>query len=87
MEYFKESIGAQDINLNDYTMNEIIDVVNDFYARKGENNSTPNDKSNFPQIPKELRSDNEQDNNNDGPGNLNVLSCGQVNENGVEKIV
>ena len=87
MEYFKESTGAQDINLNDYTMNELIDVVNGFYSRKGENNSAPNAKSTFPQIPKEFRSDSEKDNNNDGSGNSNSLSSGQVNENGVEEIV
>ena len=63
MEYFKESTGIQDINLNDYSMNELIDVVNGFYAQKGENNSTPNSKSTFPQITKELRNDSEQENN------------------------
>ena len=40
-----------------------IDVVNGFYARKGENNSTPNSKSTFPQITKELRNNSEQENN------------------------
>ena len=68
-------------------MNELIDVVNGFYARKGENNSAPNAKSTFPQIPKELRSDSEQGNNNDDSGNSNSLSSSQVNENAVEKIV
>ena len=87
MEYFKESTGAQDINLNDYTMEELIDVVTGFYAKKGENNSAPNAKNTFPMIPKELRSDSEIGNDNDGSGNSNSNSNGQVNENGIEEIV
>ncbi len=87
MEYFKESSGIQEINLNDYTMENLIDVVNGFYAKKNENNVAPNPQNTFPSIPKELRSDSEQDNNNDGSGNSNSLSSGQVNENGVEEIV
>ena len=46
----------------------LIDVVNGFYARKGENNTSPNAKSIFPQIPKELRNNSEQVNNIDGFG-------------------
>ena len=41
MDYFKESTGVQDINLNDYTMNNLIDVVNGFYAKKADNNVAP----------------------------------------------
>ena len=86
MEYFKETTGAQDINLNDYTMNQLVNVVNGFYSKKSENNSDPNAKSSFPTIPRELRSDSEQDINNEGSGNSNSISSGQVNENGVEEI-
>ena len=87
MEYFKEATGAQDINLNDFTMNQLIDVVNGFYSKKLDNNSAPNARSSFPTIPRELRSDSEQDINNDGSGNSNSISSGQVNENGIEEIV
>ena len=87
MEYFKESSGIQEINLNDYTMENLIDVVNGFYAKKNENNVAPNPQNTFPSIPKELRSDSEQDNNNDGSGNSNSISSGHMNENGVEEIV
>ena len=87
MEYFKESSGIQEINLNDYTMENLIDVVNGFYAKKNENNVAPNAQNTFPSIPKELRSDSEQDNNNDGSGNSNSISSGHMNENGVEEIV
>ena len=87
MEYFKESTGAQDINLNDFTMDELIDVVTGFYAKKGENNSAPNAKNTFPMIPKEFKSDSEIGNDNDGSGNSNSNSNGQVNENGIEEIV
>ena len=38
-------------------------------------------------LPEELRSDSEQDNNNNGFGNSNSLSSGQVNENSIEEIV
>ena len=87
MEYFKDSTGTEDINLNDYSMNQIIEVVTGFYAKKGENNSAPNAQNTFPAIPRELRSDSEQDNNNEGSGNSNSISSGQINENGMEEIV
>jgi len=87
MEYFKESSGIQEINLNDYTMENLIDVVNGFYAKKNENNVAPNAQNTFPSIPKELRSDSEHDINNDGSGNSNSISSGQMNENGIEEIV
>ena len=87
MEYFKESTGVQEISLNDYSMNQLTEVVAGFFTKKGENNSAPNAKNTYPTIPKELRSDSEQDINNDGSGNSNSLSSGQVNENGIEEIV
>ena len=87
MEYFKDSTGTEDINLNDYSMNQIMEVVSGFYAKKGENNSAPNAQNTFPTIPKELRSDSEQDYNNDGSGNSNSISSGHLNENGIEEIV
>ena len=87
MEYFKELTGTEEINLNDYSMNKLIDVVTGFYAKKGENNSAPNAQNTFPTKPKELRSDSEHEYNNDGSGNSNSISSGQVNENGIEEIV
>ena len=84
MEYFKETAGVQEINLNDYTMNSLIEVVNGFYSKKGENNQSQNAHNTFPSIPNELRSDSEHDNNNE---NSNSNSNGQVNENGFEDIV
>ena len=87
MEYFKESTGAEDINLNDYSMNQLREVVTGFQSKKGEYNSAPNAQNTYPSIPKELRSDNEQDNNNDSSGNSNNISNAQINENGIEEIV
>ena len=60
MDYFKDSTGTADLNLNDYTMDEIKEVVNGFYAKK---NPKQNDKDALPRIPTELRSESEQDNN------------------------
>ena len=87
MDYFKESKGVQDINLGDYTMDNLIDVVNGFYAKKGENNVAPHARDTFPSIPRDLRSDSEQEINNDLPGNAIIASSGHLNENGVEEIV
>ena len=88
MDYFKESTGVQDINLNDYTMNNLIDVVNGFYAKKAENNvAPPHAQNTLLTIPRDLRSDSEQDINNDGSGNSNNISTGHINENGVEEII
>ena len=36
MEFFKDSTGTEYLNLNDYTMDEIIGVVNNFFAKKNE---------------------------------------------------
>ena len=87
MDYFKESTGAEDINLNDYSMNQLRDVVTGFYSKKGEYNSAPHAQNTYPSIPKELRSDSEQEINNDGSGNSNSMSSVQINENGIEEIV
>ena len=84
MDFFKESVGTADLNLNDYTMEEIIGVVNGFYSKKGVLNPQHNDKDSYAQIPHELRSESEQENNND---NFNRLSTEQLNENGVEETV
>ena len=82
MDYFKDSTGTADLNLNDYTMDEIKEVVNGFYAKK---NPKQNDKDALPRIPTELRSESEQDNNN--IDNTNSISSGHLNENGVEEMV
>ena len=50
MDFFKESTGTDDLNLNDFTMEEIEKVVNDFYSRKVELNPQQNSKD--PQIPR-----------------------------------
>ena len=84
MDYFKESTGTADLNLNDYTMQEIIEVVNGFYSKKGESNIQQNDT--YHQIPQELKSECEQDNNNNNE-NSNSNSSGHLNENGVEEII
>lgn len=87
MEYFKESKETQEINLNDYTMNDLKEIVSGFYAKKGENNSAPSPYNNYPPIPNELKSDNEHDNSNYGLGDLNSITSGQLNENGIEEII
>ena len=79
MEYFKESVGVQDIDLNNYTMNSLIEVVNGFYSKKGLNQ---NEQNAFLSIPNELKSDSEHDNNNSNSNHSN--SNGQ---NGAEEIV
>ena len=84
MDYFKESTGTADLNLNDYTMQEIIEVVNGFYSKKGESKIQQNDT--YHQIPQELKSECEQDNNNNNE-NSNSNSSGHLNENGVEEII
>ena len=85
MDYFKESTGTIELNLNDYTMEEIVEVVNGFYSKKGDLNPEQNVKNSFPQIPQELRSVSDQENNNNDI--LNSMSSGQINENGVEETV
>ena len=82
MDYFKESVGTADLNLNDYTMEEIEGVVNGFYSKK--ENSQQNDKGTYPQIPHELRSESDQENTN---YNLRRLSTGHLNESGIEETV
>jgi hypothetical protein len=79
MEYFKESVGVQEIDLNNYTMNSLIEVVNGFYSKKGLNQ---NEQNAFLSIPNELKSDSEHDNNNSNSNHSN--SNGQ---NGAEEIV
>ena len=88
MDYFKDSTGTADLNLNEYTMDEIKEVVNGFYAKKNESNSQQNYKDSYPHIPNELRSESEQDNNNNiNNDNTNSLSSGHLNEYGVEEMV
>lgn len=82
MDFFKESTGTDDLNLNDFTMEEIEKVVNDFYSRKVELNPQQNSKD--PQIPNELRSEFEQDNNNIDISNSTSSSH---NENNSEEMV
>ena len=82
MDFFKESTGTDDLNLNDFTMEEIEKVVNDFYSRKVELNPQQNSKD--PQIPNELRSEFEQDNNNVDISNSTSSSH---NENNSEEMV
>ena len=82
MEYFKEYSGQQEINLNDYTMDSLIEVVNGFYSKKDQGNQQQNS---FPPIPNDLKSDYGQDNINKNSNNSN--SNGQLNENGIENIV
>ena len=84
MEFFKDSTGTEYLNLNDYTMDEIIGVVNNFVAKKNEITSQQNHKDSYQQIPNELRSDNEQENNEN---NTSSNSSGQLNENGIEEMV
>ena len=88
MDFFKELTGVEEINLNDYDMNRLIEVVTRFYAKKDENNSAPHALNNFatPVIPQQEYG-NEQINNNTISGNLNNFSSGQLNENGIEEIV
>ena len=90
IKYFNESIGgkSQEINLDNYSIDEIIDIVKGFCEHKRSLNSAPNAYNTFTNIPKELRSDSEQDNNyinNDGSRNSN--SSDQLNENGIEETV
>ena len=90
MDYFKDFSGTEDLNLNDYTMEEIKEVVNGFYAKKNESNYQQNDKDSYPKIPHDLRSESEKDNNNDNNNNTdynNSLSSGHLNENGVEEMI
>ena len=84
MEFFKDSTGTEYLNLNDYTMDEIIGVVNNFIAKKTESTSQQNQKDSYQNIPNELRSDNEQENNEN---NTSSNSSGQLNENGIEEMV
>ena len=85
MDFFKESTGAADLNLNDYSMEEIVEVVNGFYEKKGELNSEKNNKNSFHQIPQELRSESDQENINNDISNS--VSSGHLNENGIEETV
>ena len=85
MDFFKESTGAADLNLNDYSMEEIVEVVNGFYEKKGELNSEQNNKNSFHQIPQELRSESDQENINNDISNS--VSSGHLNENGIEETV
>jgi len=85
MDYFKESTGTSDLNLNDYTMQEITDVVKGYYTKKGELSPRPNNKDIYNRIPSELMSASEQDNNNNENSNSN--SSGHINENGIEEII
>ena len=82
MEYFKEYSGQQEINLNDYTMDALIEVVNGFYSKKGQGNQSQNS---FSQMPNDLNGEYGQNNINENSNNLN--SNGQLNENGLENIV
>ena len=79
MDYFKESTGTADLDLKDYTMEEIVQVVNGFYSKKEQNKDTYN------QIPQELRSVSEQENMNNENSNSN--SSGHMNEVGIEEVV
>ena len=83
MDFFKELTGVEEINLNDYDMNKLIEVVTKFYAKKDENNSAPHALNDFstPAMPQQ------QINNNNISGNLNNFSSGQLKENGIEEIV
>jgi hypothetical protein len=69
MEYFKEYSGQQEINLNDYTMDTLIEVVNGFYSKKGQGNQNQNS---FPSIPNDLKSDYGQDNSNENSNNSSI---------------
>ena len=85
MDYFKEFTGTADLNLNEYTMQDIIDVVNGFYSKKGELNPKPNNKDTYHQIPQELKSVSEQDNINNENSNSN--SSGHLNDNSIEETI
>ena len=88
MDYMRESYGIQDMNLDDYKLEDLKSIVKGFYAKKGENNSANNNSHNiFPQIPKELRSESENEFNNCGSDSLNSASSRYLNENGVENVV
>ena len=62
MDYFKSRNGGQDINLNDWGMNELIEIVNGFYSKKGQYNLQNKDNNSFPTIPNDLRSENDIEN-------------------------
>ena len=74
MEYFKEYSGQQEINLNDYTMDALIEVVNGFYSKKGQGIQNQNS---FPQMPNDLKNEYGQNNSNENSNNSN--SNGQLN--------
>ena len=80
MDYFKEYTGKTELNLNDYSMEEIIEVVNGFYTKK---NQEQNNQNSFRHIPQELRSESDQENNND----INNSVSSHFNENGIEETV
>ena len=87
MDYFKEVKGVEEININDYDMNQLIEVVTGFYAKKGENNSAPHAQNYFSTPISSPNNGNVQDNDNTLSGNLNSYPTGELNENGIEEIV